>query len=578
MNSSIECWIYDAAERCWLEFRRPVRVLVAHRSDDVLPLLAEIDAAGTWAAGYLSYEAARGCDASLPDRDSADPLAWVCLFDEPARHDSLPEPAAEYIAEPWQSPANKQAYRDAIDEIKRYIAQGDTYQVNYTYPTRSHLHGSAYSYFHHLRRAQPCDYPAYLATGERTICSLSPELFFALDGETIVTKPMKGTIARDVDPARDEANAETLRHCQKNRAENMMIVDMMRNDLGKIAQPGSVQPGPVFEIEPLSKVWQMTSTVRARTQAGIADIFSALFPCASITGAPKRRTMEIIQQLEPQPRGVYTGAIGFRTPSGRCQFSVAIRTVVVQPSGEMTYNQGGGIVWDSTTESEYTESQLKGRFLDSAKSNVQLLETMKLQPDGTVFLLDLHLNRLARSASQLGFSMDRQAIQDAIQVASQEAREHNPLAGAEWILRLLLWSDGRSDLSTKPLGTPAIEPTQIELAATPVNSSNLFLRHKTTGRSVYESASRSAASASEAILWNERGEVTESVIANIAVKRGDRWVTPPLSCGLLGGTYRQTLLQRGELHEAIVTVKELQAAEEIALINSVRLWRKASWF
>jgi para-aminobenzoate synthetase/4-amino-4-deoxychorismate lyase len=543
-----------------------------------LPLLSEVDSAEMWAAGYLSYEAARGCDASLPERKSADPLAWFCLFDEPTRHDALPEPEGEYIAEPWQTPANKQDYRDAIDEIKRYIAQGDTYQVNYTYPTGSHLHGSAYSYFHNLRRAQPCDYPAYLATGERTICSLSPELFFTLDGETIVTKPMKGTIARDTDPARDAANAETLRHCPKNRAENMMIVDMMRNDLGKIAQPGSVKPGPVFEIEPLSKVWQMTSTVQARTQAGMAEIIEAIFPCASITGAPKRRTMEIIQQLEPEPRGVYTGAIGFRTPSGRCQFSVAIRTVVVQPNGDMTYSQGGGIVWDSTTESEYVESQLKGRFLDSAKSNVQLLETMKLQQDGTVFLLDLHMDRLARSASKLGYSMDRQAIQNTIQAVSHEAQQRCPETGPEMILRLLLWSDGQFDLSTNPLIASTSESTQIELAKEPVDSMNLFLHHKTTGRSVYETACRSVADASEAILWNERGEVTESAIANIAVKRGDRWVTPPLSCGLLGGTYRQELLRRGELHAAVVMVEELRASDEIALINSVRLWRKASWF
>lgn len=362
-------------------FHSPLKVLTANRLEEVQPLLqaAEAEAlAGHWVALMLSYEAAPAFDPAMKTRPaSVLPLGWAAVFAGLGETSSQPV-AGEYQVGPWEPRISREDFSHAISQIRELIAAGDTYQVNFTFPLLAGFSGDARSWFRNLCRAQGAEYCAYFDLGRYKVLSVSPELFFELEGKKVTTRPMKGTIGRGRWLAEDEQMAERLAASAKDRAENVMIVDLLRNDVGRVALPGSVQVTRLFDLERYETLWQMTSTIEASLRWGVdfAELMARLFPCGSITGAPKIRTMEIIRDLEPFPRGVYTGTLGFLRPGGSAVFNVAIRTIVIDSAdGVATFGVGGGITYDSTAEREYEECLVKSSFLNSKPVAFQLLES-----------------------------------------------------------------------------------------------------------------------------------------------------------------------------------------------------------
>ena len=571
MSHQVVLW--DAVDGRWLTFDQPTEIITAYRVDDVLPALRRVEQATVqekrYAAGFLAYEAAPAFDAALrthsPKPDL--PLLWFGLYAEPQKAKRLPPPAADsYAFGEWQASVGKPDFLAAIDQIKEHIARGDTYQVNYTFRLRSTFSGSAWALFRSLEQAQQAHFAAYVDLDSHAICSASPELFFHLAGQRLSSRPMKGTAPRGHNRAEDEANVAWLQQSQKNRAENVMIVDMIRNDMGRVAAVGSVRAPSLFDIERYPTVLQMTSTVEADTQASLVEVMQALFPCASITGAPKVRTMQIITDLETEPRGIYTGAIGFITPEHRVQFNVAIRTVVVDKiNGRAEYGVGSGIVWDSVGEDEYEECRIKTAVLTEPPPDFCLLESLLWDPTAGFFLLDRHLQRLQEAAH---FFVIPLAADEATRALHELAETLPPRPHK---VRLLVSQQGVISVEAAPLATDATKrPLRVGLATAPVQASDPFLYHKTTHRAVYERALAGRPDCDDALLWNEAGEVTESTRANVVVKMGGEWFTPPVECGLLAGTYRAALLAQGAIRERVIRVEELAEAESIHLINSVR--------
>ncbi len=381
---------------------------------------------------------------------------------------------------------------------------------------------------------------------------------------------MKGTAHRGFWPARDQALARQLHDCPKNRAENAMIVDMIRNDMGRIACPGSIHVEEPFAVERYPTVLQMTSTVSSRTGATLPEVFAAMFPCASITGAPKVRTMQIIRQLESEPRGVYTGAIGMVQPGGRARFNVAIRTVVIdKENGLAEYGVGGGIVWDSRPCEEYAECRTKAAVLTAHFPPFDLLETLRFDPGTGYNLLQEHLDRLAASATYFGYRLDIALVRAELE--SLAAHLAAPVR-----VRLTVTESGQVNLETA--AAPCINPGapwRLKLAARPVNKSDVFLYHKTTHRLVYDNARRESPPCDDVLLYNEAGQVTETTIANIVCRIDGRLVTPPLESGLLAGAFRQSLIKNGQVAEQIIRVDQLPHCQELFAVNSVRGWMNA---
>jgi para-aminobenzoate synthetase/4-amino-4-deoxychorismate lyase len=564
--------LHDAATRRWLRFSQPHRVLRARHPREVIPLLTEmaqaVEQQGLYAAGFLAYEAAPAFDAALQVRPAHDfPLIWFGLYDPPEEialpHGTTLPPTPELT---WQPSLTPVAYKRAIAAIKSYIAGGFTYQVNYSFRLRAPFSAAPWPFFLHLLRAQEADYGAYVDTGRFAICSASPELFFHLDGQQLRSRPMKGTTPRGLSWEEDERRAAWLAQSEKNRAENVMIVDMIRNDMGRVATVGSVSVPALFTVERYPTVWQMTSTVTARTGAGYVDILRALFPCASITGAPKPRTMSIIAELEQSPRHVYTGAIGYFAPQRRAQFNVAIRTVLVdRERAQAEYGVGGGIVWDSEAEDEFAECNTKARVLTTTRPPFQLLETLRWTREEGYFLLDYHLRRLRRSAAYFGFAHDGDAVRDAL------AEGTGTWESPAYRVRLLLARDGTITIENQPFDpAPTRYPRRVCLAPWPIKRDDPFLYHKTTNRGLYEKALAACPGYDDVLLWNEDGELTESCIANLVVERDGVRVTPPLRSGLLPGTYRAWLLDQGLVQERVVTLADLPHCKNIWLVNALR--------
>jgi para-aminobenzoate synthetase / 4-amino-4-deoxychorismate lyase len=565
----------------WLRFAEPAQVVTAVEPAEVLPRLQAVEetvnSRGWLAAGFISYEAAAGFNPILRTRAPLPGLPLLCFGLFPPQNVRPVE--VDPVATPielagWQPSISRPAYDEAIATIKEHIAQGHTYQVNYTLRLQAPFTGDPWLLFRQLATAQEAQYGAYVDLDRFTVCSASPELFFRLDGESVVTRPMKGTAGRGLTLDQDEGQAEWLRRSEKNRAENVMIVDMMRNDLGRVARIGTVRVPALFEVERYPTVWQMTSTVTAETAVSVTELLTALFPSSSITGAPKVRTMQIIAALENEPRGVYTGAIGVIAPGRQAQFNVAIRTVVVdRERGRAEYGVGGGIVWDSQAGEEYEECRIKARVLTAPRPQFSLLETMLWQPASGYFLLAGHLERMAASAVYFGFAFEEDAARRRLEetAALLPAQPHR--------VRLLLARDGALTVESTALVQPAAaQPVRVGLAAEPVSSHNPFLYHKTTHRQLYETARAARPDCDDVLLWNERGEVTESTLANLVVERDGRLVTPPVSSGLLAGVFRRHLLETGEITEAVVTVDELPHCRKLFLVNSVRQWRVAHYW
>lgn len=563
--------LHDADTQQWLQFKQPVEIISVTALADVRAKLAyvedQVNTRNLWAAGFLSYEAAGAFDAALVTYQPGGlPLLYFGLYAAPTVV-APPQPGGAFTFADWAANVDEEDFGRNIDNIKSHIARGETYQVNYTFRLRSQFSGDAHTLFANLHQAQRGAYSAFIDSGEWAICSASPELFFTLDGNTLRSKPMKGTHRRGLTTAQDDASAKWLQQSEKNRAENVMIVDMIRNDMGRVAQLGSVHVPTLFEIERYPTVLQMTSTVASQTEKSVSEIMAALFPCASITGAPKVRTMEIIHSLEQSPRGVYCGSIGFIAPNRRAQFSVAIRTVTIMDGNSAEYGTGSGVIWDSEAGDEFRECLLKAAVLGADAPQFELIESLLWRADDGYWLLDEHLDRINDSLSYFHFRSSRAAIEQAL-------LEHGKDLTVDSKVRLLLSRNGQLHVESAPIQALPTLP-QLGFATSPVDSGNRYLYHKTTQRQVYADALASRPDCDDVLLWNERDEVTEASSSNVVFEIDGQLVTPPISSGILGGTLRRTLLEAGVLEEATVSRDDARNATRLWLINSVRGWREA---
>ncbi|MDO8720326.1 MAG: aminodeoxychorismate synthase component I [Polaromonas sp.] len=578
---------YDsAAPRLRHAFGAPRAVLVAHALAEVRPLLDAVQAAareGRWCVGYVRYEAAPAFDAALAVHAPDGPLAWFAVYDQALPWPDDAHAPASAAKVQWNETCLRPAFGAAMDQIQRAIAAGELYQVNFTAPLLGQWvgqppDGAAEALFAALQRAQPGGYAAFIDAGSEQLLSVSPELFFdwrdgSEDGQ-ILARPMKGTAARGATPEMDAAQAQALRASPKERAENVMIVDLLRNDISRIAEPFSVQVPALFHTEALPTVWQMTSDVQARTRPGttLADVFAALFPCGSVTGAPKVRAMQTIRRLEPQPRGLYCGAIGVVRPGAqgqgiRATFNVPIRTVTVQ-AGRLRCGIGSGITSGAVPDAEWQEWRNKRQFLERASQPFDLLETLALQ-EGQLRHAAEHLQRLASAAAHFGTPWDVARVQHCL----NERVQAHPQGW--WRVRLLLDAQGHASAQAFAM-EPSPTRVRLQLADRPLMEAHgEFVRFKTTRRSHYDAFIPVEPGVFDTVLWNEEGEITECTRGNVAMRINGRWVTPPLACGLLPGVGRALALQGGRLTERVVRVDEVARVQDWAFLNSLRGWIEA---
>lgn len=600
----------SAVSRLFIE---PLRIIEPRETAEIPALFAAIEeaiGAGLFAAGFFTYECGECFEPAAAMRPPAgdEPLAWFGIYPQvyefnhdsgefsgsgPAKLRTLPEfqnPVPEHpedlsVAEgaPVEAdfPLTESQYAKRIAAIHEWIRAGDIYQLNFTVPLRVRTREGAAALYARLRKRQPVEYGAFVHWRPgRRVLSFSPELFFLVENDggsrKITSRPMKGTAPRGRTTREDRERAEWLRADAKNRSENVMIVDLVRNDLGRLCEFGSVEVRDLFAVEQLPAVWQMTSTVTGslRADAGFADVFRALFPCGSITGAPKVRAMQLAAQLEDGPRGVYTGAIGYFS-ARRTVFNVAIRTLELEgKAGKL--GVGSGIVIDSDAREEFAECALKARFLTASQEQwpeeFLLIESMLWR--GEFPLMELHLDRLADSATYLGFACDRDAVKAALlehasDFADREARK----------VRLLMDADGELRISSEVLIGAAEpgRPLRVRMASHQSDPQDRMLFHKTTHRRIYDQAFMEAAEAglADVLFLNTGGEVTEGAISNIFVEKDGRLLTPPVECGLLPGVYRRHLLEsRANAEVRLLYPQDLRNADAVYLCNAVRGLRK----
>ena len=543
------------------------------QSKDVGPALDRIERAvhsGLHAAGFLSYEAAYGLDPVLKTHEPDDfPLMWFGLF---RRRENIPVETpnnGHYDLGPWLPSVSRADYDTALNRIRDLIIAGDTYQVNYSFRLRANFSGNSLGLYRDLCRAQRTDYTAYLDIGRFQILSASPELFFCLKNGVLTARPMKGTAPRGRWWEEDEARAKQLQQSEKDRAENVMIVDLLRSDLGRVSS--SVKVPALWQVERYETVLQMTSTVTSRMRCGVGlrELATALFPCGSVTGAPKVRTMEIIKEVEKNTRGIYTGSIGYLSPGGDMAFNVAIRTVCIdRKTGIAEFGVGSGITCDSSSDGEYEECLTKARILTDQQPAFDLFETLRYDSKNGFFLLNRHIDRIEASARYFGFAFDRSSVLFALEKA---------VSGLDTLhrVRLVLSRRGCVQIETAPLKNASQNRAlAARISPVPIDSRDTLLFHKTTRREPYTSRLNMYPTCEEIILINERGEATECTIGNLVAKLDDLYVTPPISCGLLGGTFRAELLSRGKLAEQVLKVDDLKRAEALYMINSVRKWTR----
>lgn len=564
----------------------------AHSVDEVRRAIEMVErrvGEGLVAAGYIGYEAAPAFDPALNVRTgSRMPLVWFGIYDPPERSPAPSgNPSEADPSGPWELEVPRERFDEAIARIQAAIADGETYQVNYTARMRAPFTGSPQGLYERLRRAQGRGYHALLDLDRYSVVSASPELFFHMEDCTVTTRPMKGTRPRGRWPEEDRLLARELRRSEKDRAENRMIVDLVRNDLGRVARVGSVRVPRTFEIERYRTVLQMTSTVRARVAKGrgFGDVLAALFPCGSVTGAPKVRTMSLISELETSTRDVYCGAIGIVDGArGTATFSVPIRTVWVDHETDVaTYGVGSGVTWDSTADGEHEEIRAKARVLSERWPDFDLLETLRLE-QGVLVRLERHLDRLRASARYFDIAFPGDEIRTALDTLQRR------YSGDPRRVRLLLAPDGDLTVEDGPLpntGRPAARDGSCEagagegttgslpvvrLAREPVDLADRFLYHKTTHRDVYERHRAAHPEAFDILLWNSRRELTEFTVGNLVVERSGRLVTPPRDAGLLAGCFRAELLERGRVSEEPIRIRDLAGTDRMWLVNSVREW------
>ena len=578
----------DTGPRLRHAFGQPLQTLTAHTPDQLRPLLDAVQQAaarGLWCVGSVRYEAAAAFDTALSVHAPDGPLACFAVYDQ-ALPWPVEDPDAVAAHAIWQPSLPRPAFDAALATIQSAIQRGDVYQVNFTAPMTGMLAvntdeaADTRALFAALQRAQPGGYAAWLNLGGEQVLSVSPELFFDWQlanppggpAGQLLARPMKGTAPRGENAQDDARQAQTLRTSPKERAENVMVVDLLRNDMSRVAQPFSVHVPRLFHTQALPSVWQMTSDVTATTRPGctLADVFAALFPCGSVTGAPKVQAMQIIKALEPAPRGVYCGAVGVVRPMFQdiggglhATFNVPIRTVTAS-ARVLRCSTGSGITADATAEGEWGEWQHKRAFVERASQPFELLETLALV-NGQYRHAPLHLARIASAAAHFGFANAGAAAHALADLVTRHPQ------GA-WRVRLLLNArgQGRAEAFALP-ESPA--QVKLQLANRPLAEAHSeFTRYKTTRRAHYDAFTPTAPDVFDTVLWNEQGAITECTRGNVAMLMEGRWVTPPLACGLLGGVARALALQSGQLVEAVVRVDELDRVQDWAFLNSLRGW------
>lgn len=555
-------------------FTDPVAVHVASIVDDVPKVLDAVEEAaqeGYFAAGYIAYEAGAALEKSVPRRSIDVPYAWFGIYEDADRMsrrdlEQLLSPADARIAQVRFS-VPKPRYRKQVAAIRELIREGDVYQINYTGQLRFTLDQPADALFHALVKRQPVPYAAYLDIGDAQILSCSPELFFRREGRRIVTRPMKGTATRGASAEEDEERARHLAADVKNRAENVMIVDLLRNDLSRCCVAGSVRTPKLFETERYETLIQMSSEIEGELEpdAGLLDIFTALFPCGSITGAPKIRAMQRIDALEDEQRGVYCGAVGFVRPGGDAVFNVAIRTSVVR-EGTGRLGIGSGIVWDSEADAEFSECLLKAQFLagsaDLEAEPFYLIETMRAE-DGRIVLLDLHMDRLQASAAAFGIPLHRSEVEGRISAELPDDGDYR--------VRLTLDQGGAVRIERSP-ADPKPDHWRAAISGTHVDAQDPLLRHKTSRRSLYNEKLKKAQRLGydEVLFLNARGEVTEGARSNIFIRNGRSWRTPPIGSGALPGVYRRHLIDSlPGVSEVVLYIHDVLGADAVYFCNAV---------
>ncbi len=578
--------------RSWL-FMNPLTVLQIYAISELPKLFSEIEAYLShqyYVAGYFNYECGYHFEnISASPCHSNKPLAWFGVYPAPVVFNHLtgeweqgfpgsaPFNSCQSLTEGYtinnsEFVFSAATYHQKIDRIKKYILAGDVYQVNFTGKYHFLFEGSSSALYHSIRAKQEVSYAAYIKADDLTVLSYSPELFFRRDNSLIMTKPMKGTAPRGKTLEEDFRLTEQLRRDSKNQAENLMIVDLLRNDLGRIAATGSVKVPELFSIEKYQTLLQMTSTITAKLPAEVSyyELFRSLFPCGSVTGAPKIRAMQIINELETEPRGIYTGAIGYFGPDAQAVFNVPIRTLVLSGNqGEM--GVGSGVVFDSDPDSEYRECKLKANFFMVNQPEFQLIETM-LWDQGYPFL-DKHRHRLKQSAEYFDYLLNLDELESRV---NEVTRSFGP--GRKYKVRLTLGQSGRINITSGEI-TEEKQPVNlyVRLADIQTDSHDLFLYHKTTNRLLYDRMYREGVQQglTDVIFMNERKEITEGAISNVLIERNGRLLTPPLVCGLLNGVYRRHLLETlPNIAERVITENDLHHADGIYICNAVRGLRK----
>lgn len=552
----------DAAGAGALLYADPVEIVAARDPGEVpacLERLRRALAEGLHVAGHLSYEAGLLLEPRLTSRArGADgDYLWFGLFRRAERLDAarlaalLPDPRGAWAGAP-KPHISRADYGVALDRVKEYIAAGDIYQANLTFKTTLATAGHPLALYARLRAAGGAQWGGVVHSGARWLLSFSPELFFTLDERRLTARPMKGTATRGADRARDAAAMRALAEDPKQRAENLMIVDLLRNDLTRVAAPGSVATPRLFTIETYPTIHQMTSTVIAELADGLdaIDVIEAIFPCGSITGAPKIRAMEIIDEIEPEPRGPYTGSIGWIDPAGNAAFNVAIRTLAMEAGDNRAImGLGSGIVADSNSGEEWRECLAKGAFVNARARPFDLIETMRFDDHDGIVDLERHLARMKASADAFEFSFDRHAVRNELQAATFRLRRDAKI-------RLMLSRSGAVAIEIRPLPEP-VALAEVAIVERPVEAHDFRLAHKTSDRAFHDEA-RAASGRFETLFVDRDGFLTEGSFTSLFVERDGRLVTPPLSRGLLPGVLRARLIDEGRAVEGDLRVEDLQ--------------------
>ena len=573
---------FDSNNRKSLLFLNPEKIISSYRLNEIEDKLKEIEEAlnkGYYAAGFVSYEAGYAFEEIFKsDKKYTFPLLWFGIYKRPYIYDKEDIFKEGLLKETYRLKnikpnISKDKYIKNIKRIKDFIASGQTYQVNFTFKHKFSFEGSIYKLYSDLREKQKVAYSALIKFRDYSVISFSPELFFRRRGSSMETRPMKGTLERGRTLKEDIRNIESLKNSPKNRSENIMIVDLLRNDLGRISKTGSVKTKELFQVEKYETLLQMISIIKSRLKNNISlcEIFKNIFPSGSVTGAPKIETMQIIKELEKEARYVYTGSIGFLNPEKEGVFNVAIRTLIIDNKklkGEMGI--GSGIVYDSKPASEYTECLLKSKFLTLSNNNFHLIETILCKPGGRWFLLGLHLKRLKNSSKYFNFCYNRKYIKNELKIITGHFKKDK-----SYKVRLLLLKDGKVEIEYSLIKGEILKKIyKVKFSEKKVSLSDIFLYHKTSSRFLYNEEYKRYKREKfyDVIFSNEKEEVTESAISNIIIKKGKFYYTPLVGCGLLDGVYRQYLMnKRGfPLKEKILYKEDVKRADKIYLCNSVR--------